>query len=95
MLARVIKLLVQCKLPSKRWRDLILRVWHVDPLRCLVCQNTVRVIAVTDDPRAVEESAWHDPPPSPPHPLARGPHPLAVLPTRPAHQRPRTATLTS
>jgi hypothetical protein len=22
------------KLPSKRWRDLILRVWHVDPLRC-------------------------------------------------------------
>src|ERR1039458_9113392 len=22
------------KLPSKRWRDLILRVWHVDLLRC-------------------------------------------------------------
>jgi hypothetical protein len=22
------------KLPSKKWRDLILRVWHVDPLRC-------------------------------------------------------------
>ena len=22
------------KLPSKRWRDLILRFWHVDPLRC-------------------------------------------------------------
>jgi hypothetical protein len=22
------------KLPSKRWRDLILRVWHVDRLRC-------------------------------------------------------------
>ena len=21
------------KLPSKKWRDLILRVWHVDPLR--------------------------------------------------------------
>jgi len=27
------------KLPSKRWRNLILRVWHVDPLRCPVCQN--------------------------------------------------------
>ena len=22
------------KLPPKKWRDLILRVWHVDPLRC-------------------------------------------------------------
>jgi hypothetical protein len=22
------------KLPSKKWRDPILRVWHVDPLRC-------------------------------------------------------------
>jgi hypothetical protein len=25
------------KLPSQRWRDLILRAWHVDPLRCPVC----------------------------------------------------------
>ena len=23
-------------LPSKKWRDLILRVWHVDPVRCPV-----------------------------------------------------------
>ena len=56
------------KLPSKRWRDLILRVWHVDPLRCPVCQSPMRVIAVIDDPRVVEQilrhlSAWHDPPP--------------------------------
>ena len=56
------------KLPSKRWRDLILRVWHVDPLRCPVCQNPMRVIAVIDDRRVVEEilrhlGAWHDPPP--------------------------------
>jgi len=34
------------KLPSKRWRDLVLRVWHVDPLRCPVCQNPTRVIAI-------------------------------------------------
>jgi hypothetical protein len=39
------------KLPSKGWRDLVLRVWHVDPLRCPVCQNPMRVIAVIDDPR--------------------------------------------
>jgi hypothetical protein len=55
------------KLPFKRWRDLVLRVWHVDPLRCPVCQNPMRVIAVIDDPRLVEKilrhlGAWHDPP---------------------------------
>jgi hypothetical protein len=33
------------KLPSKRWRDLILRVWHVDPLRCPVCNSPMRVLA--------------------------------------------------
>ena len=65
------------KLPSKRWRDLILRVWHVDPLRCPVCQNPMRVIAVIDDPRVVEKilrhlGAWHDPPPRPPPPGAPG-----------------------
>ena len=52
-------------------RGLILRVWHVDPLRCPVCQNPMRVIAVIDAPRVVERilrhlSAWHDPPPRPP-----------------------------
>ena len=59
------------KLPSKRWRDLILRVWHVDPLRRPVCQNPMRVIAIIDDPRVVEQilrhlGAWHGPPRRPP-----------------------------
>jgi hypothetical protein len=27
------------KLPSTRWRDVILRIWHVDPLRCPASQN--------------------------------------------------------
>jgi hypothetical protein len=54
-------------MPSKRWRDLILRVWHVDPLRCPVCQNTMRVIAVIDEPRVIQKilrhlGLWHDPP---------------------------------
>ena len=67
------------KLPSKRWRDLILRVWHVDPLRCPVCRNPMRVLAVIDDPRVVEKilrhlGAWHAPPPRPPPPNASGPH---------------------
>jgi hypothetical protein len=59
------------KLSSKRWRDLILRVWHVDPLRYPVCQNPMRVIAVIDDRRVVENilrhlGVWHDPPSRPP-----------------------------
>ena len=54
-------------------RDLILRVWHVDPLRCPVCKNPMRVIAAIDDPRVVARilrhlGIWHDPPPSPPRP---------------------------
>jgi hypothetical protein len=67
------------ELPSKRWRDLILRVWHVDPLRCPVCQNSMRVIAVIDDPRVVEKilrhlGAWHDPPAGLSPPGAPGPY---------------------
>ena len=55
------------KLPSKKWRDLILRVWHVDPLRCPVCQSPMRAIAVIDDPLVAEKilchlGALHDPP---------------------------------
>ena len=67
------------KLPSKRWRDLILRVWHVEPLRCPVCQNPMRVIAVIDDPRVVGQilrhlGVWHDPPPRPPPTGLPGPY---------------------
>ncbi|MCU0786433.1 MAG: hypothetical protein MUF81_20800 [Verrucomicrobia bacterium] len=42
------------KFPSKRWRDLILQVWHTDPLICPQCQHPLRVMAVID-PRAVVE----------------------------------------
>ena len=53
------------KLPSKRRRDLILRVLHMDSVRCPVCQNSMRVIAVIDDALVVEKilrhlGAWHD-----------------------------------
>ncbi len=47
------------KLPPKRWCDLILRVWHVDPLRWPVCQNPMRVVAVIDDPRVGEKILRH------------------------------------
>ena len=58
---------------------MILRVWHVDLLRCPVCQYPMRVLGGIDDPRVVEKSlrhlgAWHDPPASPPPPRASGPY---------------------
>jgi hypothetical protein len=58
---------------------LILHVWHVDPLRCPVCQNPMRVLAVIDDPRVVEKilrhlGACHTPPPRPPAPNGSGPY---------------------
>jgi hypothetical protein len=31
------------------WRGLILRVWHVDALRCPVCHNPMLVVAIVDD----------------------------------------------
>ena len=51
----------------------------MDPLRCSVCQKPMRVIAVIDAPRVVEQilrhlGAWHDPPPRPPPQGAPGPY---------------------
>ena len=58
---------------------MILRVCHVDPLGCPVCQNPMRVIALIDDPRVVENiprhlGAWHDPPAGLSPPGATGPY---------------------
>ena len=46
-------------LPSKKWRDLIMKVWKSDPLRCPVCQSEMRVIAIIDDRRIVEKILRH------------------------------------
>ena len=51
----------------------------LDPLRCPVCQNPMRVIAIIDDPRTVEKilrhlGAWHDPPARHPPQAAPGPY---------------------
>jgi hypothetical protein len=47
------------RLPSKKWRDIIMQVWHTDPLRCPVCQNIMRVIAIIDDRLVVEKILRH------------------------------------
>ena len=47
------------RLPSKKWRDIILQVWHTDPLRCPICQNLMRVMAVIDQRVVVEKILRH------------------------------------
>jgi hypothetical protein len=47
------------KLPSKKWRDIIRKVWHTDPLRCPKCGETMRVIAIIDDPEVTEKILRH------------------------------------
>lgn len=47
------------KLPSKKWRDLILQVWHTDPLICPRCQHPMRVIAVIDQRVVIEKILRH------------------------------------
>jgi hypothetical protein len=34
------------KVPSKTWRELIWKVWKVDPLRCPKCDGEMQVIAL-------------------------------------------------
>jgi hypothetical protein len=53
------------KLPSKKWRDVIRKVWHTDPLRCPRCGESMRVIAIIDDPKGHGEN------PTPSWPLVR------------------------
>ena len=47
------------KLPSKRWRDLILQVWHTDPLICPKCQHPMRVLVIIDQREVVEKILRH------------------------------------
>ena len=43
------------KQPTKKWRDLIKKVWEVEPLTCPKCGKEMRVIALIDEPIAIYE----------------------------------------
>ncbi len=47
------------KLPSKKWRDVILKVWQTDPLICPHCQHRMRVLAVIDQRKVIEKILLH------------------------------------
>ena len=46
-------------LPSRKWRNLLLKIWHADPLQCPVCGQAMRVIAVIDQKEVIEKILRH------------------------------------
>ena len=53
------------KIPSKKWRQLIAKVWEVDPLVCPRCGSIMLIRSLTDDPfeakKALKElDLWDD-----------------------------------
>jgi len=41
--------------PTKKWRELIAKVWEVDPLLCPRCGSVMFIRALTDDPSQVKQ----------------------------------------
>jgi hypothetical protein len=63
------------KIPSKKWRELIKKVWEVDPLICPDCGSEMKIIALIDDKETIETilrhlRLWENPAPPRPPPKA-------------------------
>jgi hypothetical protein len=68
------------RLPSKKWRELIKKVWEVDPFECPRCGAEMKMIALIDDSAVIEKILRHLglltadalPVRAPPEPVIRG-----------------------
>ena len=47
------------RVPSKTWRQLIQKVWEVDPLTCPRCGGMMKVIALIEEPAVVRRILEH------------------------------------
>jgi hypothetical protein len=47
------------RIPSKKWRELIKKVWEVDPLICPHCGAEIKLIALIDDDEGIEKILRH------------------------------------
>ena len=47
------------RIPSKKWRELIKKVWEVDPLICPHCGAEMKLIALVDDDEVIEKILRH------------------------------------
>ena len=47
------------RIPSKKWRELIKKVWEVDPLRCSKCSAEIRIVSLFDQEDVIERILRH------------------------------------
>lgn len=47
------------RIPSAKWRELVKRVWEVDPLLCPKCQRDMRIVALIDDQQVIARLRRH------------------------------------
>ena len=69
------------RIPSKKWRELIKKVWEVDPLICPHCGAEMKLIALIDDDGVIEKILRHLklwPEQTAPACLSRAPPPTGV-----------------
>ena len=42
------------RIPSRSWRELIKKVWEVDPLLCPQCQHEMRIVSLINDAQIID-----------------------------------------
>ena len=47
------------RIPSKKWRELIKKVWEADPLRCSKCSREMRIVSLIDQEDVIERIPRH------------------------------------
>jgi hypothetical protein len=47
------------RIPSKKWRELIKKVWEADPLLCPKCQKEMRIVSLIDGPTVIKRILRH------------------------------------
>ncbi len=47
------------RVPSRTWRELIKKVWEVDPLTCPQCGSEMRIISLIQDPDVIRRILEH------------------------------------
>jgi len=47
------------RIPSKTWRELIKKIWEVDPLTCPRCSCEMKIISLINEPDVIERILRH------------------------------------
>jgi hypothetical protein len=47
------------RMPSRSWRELIKKVWEVDPLLCPQCHHEMRIVSLINDAQIIERILQH------------------------------------